>query len=72
MFNWGSPTRENRRHDVVEAIRVFYEALGGQRHYARQPDVVKAICCGMKRSLILKKFRGAGGLRYHLETLEWN
>jgi len=72
MFNWGSPTRDNMRHDVVEAIRVFHEALGGQRHYARQPAEVKAICCGMKRSLILKKFRSAGQLRYHLETLEWN
>ena len=72
MFNWGSPTRENMRHDVVEAVRVFYEALGGQRHYARQPAVVKAICCGMKRTLILKKFRSAGQLRYYLETLEWS
>ena len=50
---------------------MFYEALGGQQHYARQPPVVKSICCGMKRSLIVKKFRSAGGLRYHLETLEW-
>jgi tRNA A-37 threonylcarbamoyl transferase component Bud32 len=72
MFNWGSPTRDNMRHDVVEAIRVFYEALGGQRCYARQPAEVKAICCGMKRSLILKKFRSAGLLRYHLETMAWN
>ena len=72
MFNWGSPTTENMRHDVVEAVRVFYEALGGQRHYAQQPAVVKAICCGMKRTLILKKFRSAGQLRYYLETLEWS
>lgn len=72
MFNWGSTTRENRRHDVIEAVRVFYEALGGQPHYARQPAVVKSICLGMKRSLIVKKFRSAGGLRHHLETLEWS
>ncbi len=71
MFNWGSTSRENMRHDVVEAVRVFYEALGGQRHYARQPAVVKSICLGMKRTLILKKFRSAGILRHHLETLEW-
>lgn len=71
MFNWGSTSRENMRHDVVEAVRVFYEALGGQRHYARQPKVVKSICLGMKRSLILRKFRSAGSLRHHLETLEW-
>ena len=71
MFNWGSPTRENMRHDLVEAIRVFHEAVGGARHYARQPPEVKAICRGMKPSLILKKFRSAGELRHHLETMEW-
>ncbi len=71
MFNWGSPTKENMRHDVVEAIRVFHEALGGPKHYARQPPEVKTIVCGMKRSLILKKFRSAGELRYHLENLVW-
>jgi hypothetical protein len=32
---------------------------------------VKAICRGLKRTLILKYFRSAGQLREHLETMEW-
>jgi serine/threonine protein kinase len=72
MFNWGQSTKENMRHDLVEAIRVFYEALGAPRHYAKLPPEVKAICCGMKSSLILKKFRSTGELRHYLETLEWH
>ena len=72
LYNWGSPTAANRRHDVVEAVRVFYQALGGRQHYSAQPPAVKAICCAMKRSLILRKFPSAGQLRYHLETMEWS
>jgi hypothetical protein len=52
-------------------IQLFYEILGGQRYYARQPAEIKAICCGLKHSLISKKFRTAGQLRAYLETMEW-
>ena len=72
MFQWGDATRENVHHDIVEMVRVFHEALGGARHYARQPAEVKQICLGLKRSLILKKFRTARRLREHLETLQWS
>lgn len=71
LFNWGSSTSENRRHDLVEAVRVFYESLGGSRHYRGQPAEVKAICRGMKPGLILERFRTAGALRHHLETMHW-
>jgi len=50
---------------------VFYEALGGQKHYARQPEEVKAIICGLKSSLILKKFKTAGQLRDYIEHMQW-
>jgi hypothetical protein len=33
---------------------------------------VKAICRGLKRSLILQNFRTAGQLREYLETIEWH
>ena len=72
MFHWGAARPENIREDVLFLIRVFYDALGGQRHYAKQPPEVKAICCGLKRSLILKKFRNAGQLRQYLETMQWD
>ena len=71
MYYWQSAKYENIRHDVVSLVRVFHEALGGQKHYARQPDEVKAIICGLKSSLILKKFKTAGQLRDYIEHMQW-
>lgn len=71
MFYWHGARAENIQYDVNNLIRIFYEALGGKKHYSKQPQVVKNICCGLKNSLIVKKFRSAGQLREYLETLEW-
>jgi serine/threonine protein kinase len=71
MFHWGPPSAENVHHDVLDLVRLFYDAVGGARHYHNQPPEVKAICCGLKRSLILKKFRTAGKLREFLERMHW-
>ena len=71
LFHWGAPKASNMHQDVCDLVRVFYDALGGARFYTRQPPVVKEICCGLKRTLILKKFRTAGQLREYLETLDW-
>ncbi len=71
LFHWSTPRTENIQDDVVDLVRIFYDAIGGQRHYAKQPAEVKAICCGLKRSLIVRKFRTAGALREYLETMEW-
>lgn len=72
MYHWGAPSTENIREDVMDLIRVFYEALGGSKYYAKQPPEIKQICCGLKRSLILKKFNTAGKLRLYLERLQWS
>ena len=71
MFHWGAPSAENIRDDVINLIRIFYDALGGQKHYAKLPKEVKQICCGLKRSQITKKFRTAGKLRKYLESMQW-
>jgi serine/threonine protein kinase len=71
LYHWEAPRRENKQQDIVDLIRVFYECLGGARHYARQPEAVKYIISGLKRSLILRKFRSMGQLRKHLETMQW-
>ena len=71
LYHWGAPSSANIRHDVINLIQLFYEALGGQRYYSRQPAEIKAICCGLKHSLISKKFRTAGQLKVYLETMEW-
>jgi len=71
LFHRGRVTRDNRQDDICSVIRLFYDAIGGPRDYAGHPRPVKAICCGLKRSLILKKFRTARDLRLHLETQDW-
>jgi serine/threonine protein kinase len=72
MFHWGPARPENIHDDVCDLIRIFYDAVGGRRHYAKHPPEVKAICCGLKRSLILRKYRSAGQLRQYLETMQWD
>ena len=72
MYHWGPASPENIHEDVCNLVRIFYDAIGGQKLYARQPSEAKAICCGLKRSLILKRFRNAGQLRQYLETMQWD
>ena len=71
FYHWGSPKPENIHDDVVDLIKILYEAVGGRKHYKQQPKVIRNLCCGLKRTLILKKFRTAGKLREYLETLSW-
>ena len=69
MFYRGSARKEYIQDDLIDLIHVYFEALGGTKHYARQPDAVKYICCGRRRGLILKKFRSVRHLCHHLETM---
>ena len=55
----------------VNRLGLLYDAVGGRRHYARQPDEIKQICCGLRRDLIARKFPTAGHLRRHLELFSW-
>ena len=71
MYYWQSARHENIRHDVVSLVRILYDALGGQKYYAKQPEEVKAIICGLKSSLILKKYKTAGELAEYLENMQW-
>ena len=71
MFHWGRASAENIHDDVCDLIRIFYDAIGGRKHYAKQVPEVKAICCGLKRGLILKKYRNASQLRKYLEKMHW-
>lgn len=71
MFHWGSPSGENLQSDVIDLVHILYETVGGKKHYAKQPQVIKDICCGLKTTLIRKKFRNVYKLRQHLEDLSW-
>ena len=71
LFHWSAPKYENIQEDVYDLIKIFYHSLGGSKYYAKHPPEVKAICCGLKKSLISKKFRTAGHLKAYLETIQW-
>lgn len=71
LYPWGTPKHENIQGDVCDLVRMFYDVLGGARRYAHHRAEIKAICCGLKRSLILCKFKTAGQLRDYLETMSW-
>jgi len=72
FFHWDFPKQENINDDVIDLIRLFYDSIGGQYFYARQPKFAKNICCGLRRSLIRKKYRTAGQLRRYLEAMKWD
>jgi hypothetical protein len=71
MFQWSTSKKENRDDDLCDLIRVFYDSIGGARRYAKHPPDVKKICCGLKRTLILKKFRTVTRLKEYLEKMSW-
>ncbi len=71
FFDLGSPSKSKIRKDVLNLIEVFHTTVGGRKHYAQQPKVVKDIIRGQKDSLILERFQSAGDIARHLETLEW-
>jgi serine/threonine protein kinase len=68
FFHWGAPTGARFREDVFDLVKLFYDALGGRKHYAKQPPEVKAICRGLRRDLVARSFPTARHLREHLET----
>ena len=72
FYHWDTPKQENIREDIVDMVKVFYDSLGGRARYARQPQAVKNICCGLKRSLILKKFPTSSALQNYLLSMQWD
>ncbi|MDH5761920.1 MAG: protein kinase [Nitrospinota bacterium] len=72
LFHGPYPKKETRQTDILELIRIFYDTLGGAKRYSKLPVTVKQICCGLKRSLILDRFRTISHLREHLESLDWS
>jgi hypothetical protein len=72
FYDWGRPSRVKQQNDVLCAIRVFYDVLGGREHYRKLPPEIKRICIGMQSSRILKRFPTMYALRAHLETFEWD
>ena len=72
LYHWGKATKSNRQNDICDLVRIFYDALGGQAQYKKLPGPVRGIICGLKRTLILKKFPTVSDLRIYLENSSWD
>lgn len=72
LHHWGDSKKDNREEDIIKIIKIFYQILGGAKYYPKLSPSLKYIICGLKRSLILKRFRNISELRYHLETMDWS
>ena len=71
FFHRGRPNKEHRQGDIVEAIHLLYESIGGRRYYAGMPPEIKSVCLGLRRDLILRTYPTARHVLEHLENFEW-
>jgi RIO-like serine/threonine protein kinase len=72
LHHWGDSKQSNREEDILNCIRIFYDILGGQKRYAKHSPSIRYIIGGLKRSLILSRFRTIADLRRHLEKMDWS
>lgn len=72
FHHWGDSKKDNRDEDIIKTIRIFYDILGGQKVYSKLPPSLKYIICGLKRNLILSRFKTITHLRNHLELMDWS
>jgi tRNA A-37 threonylcarbamoyl transferase component Bud32 len=72
FFDLGRPSRPRIQDDVVDLIHVLHEIIGGQPRYGKTGPEIKRIVCGLKRSLIARRFRTAGELRQAIDSLKWD
>lgn len=71
FFQQDLPKADMFKEDIISVIHLLHEAVGGRERYARAPAVIKEICRGLRRDLILKRFPTAAHLRRHLEAFSW-
>lgn len=71
FFHRGRKRGTYQREDVIDLVRLLYDALGGPSTYKQQPDYIKAICRGLRNDLVRRQFPTATHLRHHLESFEW-
>ena len=71
FFHRGKTKKSHMQDDVVDLARLLYDAVGGAAAYRRQPEYIKAICCGLRSDLVRRRFPTASHLRRYLESFPW-
>lgn len=72
FYHRGRSSKEKRQSDVVDAIHILHEGIGGRKYYGQSAPEIRYICCGLQRCRIKKKFPTMSTLRQHLETFPWS
>lgn len=72
LQNSGKANATLRKEDILNLTQILYDMSGGKLNYSKSPQQVKDICCGLKNSLILKRFPTVRKLRKHLEEIDWD
>ena len=72
FYHYGRTTAKQQKDDILDLVRLLYDARGGRERYASNPPEIKRVCKGLRRDLILKAFPSARHLRKHLETFVWS
>jgi serine/threonine protein kinase len=72
LFHYGTPKAQDYRDDLLFIIRIFYDILGGKHSYPKLPEEIKYIVAGLKKTLILQRFKNLSQLRSHLENFQWS
>jgi hypothetical protein len=70
FYDWGRPSRAKQQNDVLQAVRVLYDMIGGAKAYQTTTPEVREVCRGLRHDLILKHFPTMSALRVHLEEFE--
>ena len=70
FYDWGRPTRAKQQTDILQAVRVLYDMIGGADGYRSTTPEVREVCRGLRHDLILKRFPTMAALRRHLESFE--
>lgn len=71
VFKTSGGPRGTIQDDVYDLCYLLHEMIGGKAEYKSQPRIIKNICCGLKKTLIRKKFKSATSLRVYLENKAW-
>ncbi len=71
FFNTSGTRKQKETQDMIDAIKIFYNSLGGSKTYKSHPRQIKEICCGLRRHLLESKFRSISELKLYLENQEW-
>lgn len=71
VFHVGHGQGGSIQEDIYLLCAILHEIIGGSKKYASQPYIIKSICCGLKHTLIRKRFKNATHLRVYLENTPW-